>query len=557
VESDARSLRSPLARLLDAPQLARVVPHLAPEMLHQLIRYVGLEASGELVASATPEQLTSVFDLDLWRSAQPGLAERFDADRFGEWLELLVETGEPVAARVVAALDIQLVTVGLSRYIRVFDPSTITSPASLDDDFPDPEREMTGGFEREVGGYLVRAIRADVWDAIVALLVALDDDYPDCFHRVMGGCRRLSNSAPEVDGLDDLLTAPEQLLYDVALDRERRRSQQGYSTREDARAFLQLARQGRRRRPDGTSALNPIAAAYLRSAEQTAASVDDAASAVPTGAAEPASTAGSVVEARDAIIELLAEAGAVPQRPRALLEGAGSQPSRLACIRPLMEYVRDNDDSAHLARNRELAFLANTLIAGGSIQSRSFTLQEASDAVVGICNLGLEQWPARWPDHDSPGGASPGEPSILLPRTFLVDHDLVTAFEVGWQVLHEDVCLFTAERLILALADLRRADAEVDKELRALRIELLKYREAGTPWCARDALEVIAVLDLPAWVSLLGLLGECPVVPAALTAVLEGRTRSVSATAFDFISTASQIATVREFMAQLPNLLRR
>ena len=28
---------------------------------------------------------------------------------------------------------------------------------------------------------------------------------PDYFHRLMGGCRRLSNSRPEIDGLDDLL----------------------------------------------------------------------------------------------------------------------------------------------------------------------------------------------------------------------------------------------------------------------------------------------------------------------------------------------------------------
>ena len=81
------------------------------------------------------------------------------------------------------------------------------------------------------------------WDAIVALLVALDADHHDRFHAVMSGCRRLSNSTPEVDGLDDLLTEPEQRLHDVALDRESRRSQQGYSTAADARAFLLMARQ--------------------------------------------------------------------------------------------------------------------------------------------------------------------------------------------------------------------------------------------------------------------------------------------------------------------------
>jgi hypothetical protein len=76
----------------------------------------------------------------------------------------------------------------------------------------------------------VRGITTDAWDAIIALLLALDADHHDRFHAVMRECRRLSNSAPEVDGLDDLLMEPEQLLHDVALDRERRRSRQGYST---------------------------------------------------------------------------------------------------------------------------------------------------------------------------------------------------------------------------------------------------------------------------------------------------------------------------------------
>jgi hypothetical protein len=35
---------SALAHLLDAPHLDRVVPQLAPEMLHQLIQHCGLDA---------------------------------------------------------------------------------------------------------------------------------------------------------------------------------------------------------------------------------------------------------------------------------------------------------------------------------------------------------------------------------------------------------------------------------------------------------------------------------------------------------------------------------
>ena len=231
--------------------------------------------------------------------------------------------------------------------------------------------------------------------------------------------------------------------------------------------------------------------------------------------------------------------------------------SRLTRIRPLMAYVLEMDDAAHLTRSRELAFLANTLMAGCSVQSRPFTAQEASDAAVGICNLGLEHWPARWPDAESRDAASTADPGATLPDAFLVGHDLVMAFEVGWAVLYEDVSMFVAEHLIVTLRDLRCVDVTIQDGLDDLRRELARQRDAGTPWRARDALDVLAMLDMPAWVSLLGLLDECPVLPAALTATLEGHVGAVSATAFEFISTTGQIGEVRAFMGKLLDVLGR
>ena len=261
----------------------------------------------------------------------------------------------------------------------------------------------------------------------------------------------------------------------------------------------------------------------------------------PERALDP-ETGANVSESIDAVVDLLAEAGLLPGRPRALLEGAASEPSRLTRMQRLMEHVRDTDDTAYLARSSELAFLANTLMAGCSIQSRPFTAQEASDAAVGICNLGLEHWPAGW-----------REPTLRRRGS----RRLVMAFEVGWAVLHEDVSMFVTEQLIATLADLRHVDADIQRGLYALRRELVRQRDAGTPWRARHALEVIAMLDGPAWASLLGLLGECPVLPAALRATLEGHTRAVSPTAFEFISTTGQIGDVRAFMGKLVDVLTR
>src|SRR5438067_1818873 len=342
-----------LARLLDTTSLARVVPHLAPETLHRLIQYRGLDACGELVTSATPAQLTSLLELDLWRHAQPGRDEQFDVDRFGEWLEVLVDTGDSVAARTVATLDTHLVIVGLSRYVRVSDPGTFEPTASSDDEPMDRNEMMnseTSGdvLECEVGSYLVRARRTDAWDAIVALLVTLETEHNHYFHAVMQGCRRLSNSRPEIDGLDDLLMAPEQQLHDVAIERERRRSRHGYATPADARAFLQMARQPHHtpHRPNAPIAINPIATAYFRAAEEEADTTPEGTSAgaperAPHQDATDVSARGDddIPTSVDAVIELLAEAGVMPERPRALLEAADEDPraARLPVLRRLME----------------------------------------------------------------------------------------------------------------------------------------------------------------------------------------------------------------------------
>jgi hypothetical protein len=522
-----------LARLLDSPLLARIVPHLPAETLHALIQHRGLDACAELVTSATPGQLTSVLDLDLWRHAQPGRDEQFDVDRFGEWLEALVDTSDSVAARIVAAIDTHLVILGLSRYLRIFDAGTFEPTAASDDepmvrDDKMNSEEAGDGSECEVGGYLVRARRTDAWDAIVALLVALERDHHHVFHAVMQGCRRLSNSTPEVDGLDDLLMAPEQQLLDVAIERENRRSRQGYATAADARAFLEMARQPRA--ASAPIAINPIATAYFRAVEEEMGTAPDAASTdAPADAGIPMSAG--------AVIELLVEAGVMPERPLALLEAGDEDPraAKIPHLRRLMTFVLHHDEAAYFARSRELAFLANTLLAGSSVQSRPFTRQEASDAAACICNLGLERV----------------TPADALP----VDHDLVTAFEVGWSVLYQEVSLFAADQLIATLADLQCADADIRRGLRALQRALVKQRKAGTPWLARDAADVLGMLDMTAWISVLGLLDECPILPAALTAVLERRTTSVSPTAFEFISTAAQLGEVRLFLRTLPGVL--
>jgi hypothetical protein len=190
---------------------------------------------------------------------------------------------------------------------------------------------------------------------------------------------------------------------------------------------------------------------------------------------------------------------------------------------------------------RKACFSTNATASSTAVERcariSAFTPQEAADAAAAICNLGLEHSAA--------------------PDTFLIDRDLVTAFEAGWSVLHRDASQFAAEQLISVLADVDSIDREIRNELIALRRTLMREHENGTPWRARDAAEILAMLDTTACIAMLGLLDECPVLPAALTALLDGRTTSVSPTDFVFIATTAQIADVRVFMEKLPELLRQ
>jgi hypothetical protein len=528
-----------LDRILETPQLARVVPQLQPEVLHRLIQHCGLEDCGELLALATPRQLTRLFDLDLWRVAGPGRDEQFDADRFGTWLEVMVDAGVSGAATTLAAMDVDLLAAGFVEHIRVFDYAAVAPFITIDGDVA-PGAPFADGVRAEIGGYVVIAKRVDVWDAITAVLNELADAHGVVFDRVMRGSCRLSNSRPEIDGLDDLLTTNEQVMFDVALDREARGDVQGYVTPAQARAFLQISRRVDLRQA-AMPPRDPVTSAYFKDvdAQPTTPGDDESPQSLPNDAVKPVSQPWP--EAVNAIVELLHDAGVIPRPTRALLEAPQhSRASRLARIRAELEIAHDRDPDAHAIRNAELAYLANVIAAGATIQSRPVRAEEATEAVTAICNLGLENWPDRW------------RPSEAM----LIHHDLVSVFQVGWTVLHEDVCMFAADQLIGVLTTLQCIDSDIQHGIETLRTTLIRHSRSGAPWDARPAFDVLTTLDAPAWAALLGLIDQLPTMHAALGATLTGATGRIEVTAFEFISENAQIRQVREFMQVLPGRLR-
>jgi hypothetical protein len=520
-----------LQRILDTPQLARAVARLQPELLHRVIRHVGLEDAAELVALATPEQLSRVFDLDLWQASHPGVDEQFDAARFGTWLQVLLDAGPEVAADKLAAIAPDMVIAGLARHARVVDLSSVTAFVTLDG-------ELSGGRDEgdartcEIGGYRLSARRDDAWDANVEVLLTLETAHPQAFDHLMTGCRALSSSRPEESGMHDLLDDPEQAMFDLAFERERRRERQGYVAPEQARAFLDMARRSAGDRTG--SASNPMARAYFQAlADLDGEHADESGGAGETDASETDASPADVA----AVVDVLMESGVLDPPPRALLTGTMAATTRLAHIHEALRVVVERDAGAYARRSGELGYLANTLVAGCALQGRPFTPQEATDAVLAVCNLGLENWPVTHADD------------------VLVAEDLVGIFQVGWRTLHEKVGMPAARRLVEVLSRLRPRDRDLQIGLHQLRVDLERYVDAGTPWHARRRLEMIASLDLLAWAGLVGLIDECPVIHAAVRAASGPKPLSVRPADFDFVSGNADVACAEAFLAALPETL--
>ena len=349
--------------------------------------------------------------------------------------------------------------------LRPVGDRSATRDEASDDEPGDGTPRQSDGVECEVGGYLVRAIRPDAWDAIVALLLALDAGHPACFHAVMRGCRRLSNSTPEVDGLDNLLMEPEQRLHDVAADREQRRSQQGYSTAADARAFLEMARRRRRESRMAASRVRRRTRSRRRTFGPPTTTRRHPATTPHTcrrarwsrrRRADPSprhSTPSSLCSPRPAWCRSgpgrcwRAPLPTVAPDTTAAADGARPRHRRQRVLRA---ESRDGVPRQH-ADGRVLRSVT-ALYGPGSVRCGRRHLQPGSRALA-----------ARWPGFETrcgPGNTT-ADPGATLPEAFLVDHDLVTAFEAGWAVLHEDVSMFVAEHLIVTLtgsAVCRRGD---------------------------------------------------------------------------------------------------
>jgi hypothetical protein len=377
--------RALLSRVLDQPKLIQAVQSLPPATLGSLVRHVGLEDAGELIALASPDQLVRVLDDDVWAAAGGGRDESFDAERFGLWLEVLREVGEEVAAEKLLSLPEELVTLGLHELVLVVDLDELgVEMAEIDEADADLiEKALDASLCEELDQYRVIARHAQSWDAVIGVLLTLDRDHHSFVARLL---ERLAHASSEViedhGGLYEALTSGEMLGEDAAADRESRRAAEGYLASSQAGAFLALARSGSVADTLKEKGRDAVTKAYFRELDR--------------GRTEPRPDAGV-----QPLLKLLRESGVdVPAAPQ--LSAKTPRDTEPAFQRAVRE-IAEHDPALHAERMDELSFLVNVLLSDARARGRSLRPIEAARAVTAICSLGLEA--AAAPDAAARVGA--------------------------------------------------------------------------------------------------------------------------------------------------------
>lgn len=360
-----------VARLVGMPDLVRVVRELPNETFTALVREIGVEDAGELVALATTEQLVAAFDEDLFVGDRPGEREVFDRKRFVTWLEVLLEAGDQAVARRMTELSEGFVAHALSNIVLVFDYELLRGRLTSDDPAAEgADKALESALNEEIDGYLLVAREEEGWDAVLALVLALDRDHRSVLVRVLDQCATLARDyLDDLDALTEALSATESLAEDVEAEREERRSRLGYVEPRAAKSFLSLA--GTPMRGDlANEPRDPITVAHYRHVER----------ATTTRAASGAGAVRRDDTLRKALAGLPAIEPSPTDRPR------NSAPHLAVALQELADGTSNVFDE----RLQELAYLSNVIVAGASIGDRRFRPAEAAQAALATVALGAE-----------------------------------------------------------------------------------------------------------------------------------------------------------------------
>ena len=321
----------------------------------------------------------------------------------------MLEAGDELVAEKLTELPADHVTLAFHKHMLVVDLATLMTEIEDGENGRATEKALESCLTEEVDDYHLVSRRPEGWDDVLAAVLALDRDHHDCLRGILERCCAMSAEYIEDNGgLYDVLTSEEMLEGDVAADREDRRAEAGHVAPSSAAAFLKLART-----TEGAPLeRDPLTRAYFRGLAKHAP-VHHLAPARP----EPA---------RRDLPRLLSEAGIVEPAARPLL-AAGPARDEPAMSRAMRRLAQE-DPACFDARSEEIAYLANVLAAGHSIEGRRLRPGEAVRLAITTCSLGLELAVAG----ARTGGVDPDSALVQALRARPAD----VLFRVAWAHLH-------------------------------------------------------------------------------------------------------------------------
>jgi len=399
-----------LAMLLDNPQLPAYIARLNGPTLSRLVQHVGKEDAQELLAFATPEQITDLIETDTWDSASPGAEETFSPEKFLEWLEIWSDMGPAVLAKQLQNLGSQIFALTLSNYVVVVDTDEVG---------------VSGPVER-FDRFGVMPEDEESWPLILQFLGEIWDEEPAYLEEALAYCCLRRSLTVEKTHI----TANEALAPDVAGNRDRHRRERGHVTPTSSLAFLQGIRTRSLQSLLLGNQYDPFKAMQINQQERMTGTSKPPQEKTSSPAmkqsqhADPADDTGAQLAELAILLEPIL--GTSPEAQQLLLSGPAAK-SGLYLDEQLHKLAMRNADAME-RRCNEIIYLANVLVEGTSLQGKRLTETEATRCVSLTCNLGLMYcvFESPWDEED-----------VLLSELLETDPGLIKIFAIGFRLIVE------------------------------------------------------------------------------------------------------------------------
>jgi len=416
-----------LRRLSGNPAFATYIRQLPAATVVRLIDDVGLEDSQELLAAMDAQQLRETMSIALWSSDTTGHDEALDIDQFVRWIALWLGEGDQTWTRRAIELGEDFIVACLRQLLFAVDRTAV-------------------GVERrgvEIGNYVVFPKEQKHWPRIAEALVALWSHDPDFTLRSL---RRCSHERTILNETRDEHDAQDSVLQDLTAERGAARAQVGHVSAMHAALFLSMTKTASLKALCAQTEYDLNTADYLAKAERAAREMKhgsinveatESHSSEPPESSEARKSSESLAsqsgapppQAGDfaALDELLREAGVLEANTEVPLLTNQSAPSGALYLERAITTLAALRPDIASRRMRELAYLANVLMAGAESQGRRYTATVAARTAMATANLGatflLRDAAPRTADADR------------IPAMLEQDPGVVRLFQVGFNLL--------------------------------------------------------------------------------------------------------------------------